>query len=104
MPSEGVCCSAILRMQAYQDDQLSDTLNPLLNSYIEMNIINLSPGDGSSYNPGPIAVLADRLVAQGVSVVGAAGTVVKRYAHPFQYWSVLYLATMITHCPSLAIP
>ncbi|CAO3565776.1 unnamed protein product [Mortierella alpina] len=38
-----------------------------------MNIINMSLGSGSAYRSTPIAVLADRLTARGLTVVASAG-------------------------------
>ncbi|KAF9347945.1 hypothetical protein BGX34_002792, partial [Mortierella sp. NVP85] len=39
----------------------------------KMDIINMSLGSGSAFRSNPIAVLADKLTAQGVVVVAAAG-------------------------------
>ncbi|KAG0246052.1 peptidase S8/S53 domain-containing protein [Mortierella sp. GBAus27b] len=39
----------------------------------KMDILNLSLGGGPAYRSNPLAILADQLVAKGVSVVAAAG-------------------------------
>lgn len=38
-----------------------------------MDIINMSLGFGSDYRSNPVAAFADKLTAQGVVVVAAAG-------------------------------
>lgn len=59
-----------------QHVQLLTYLVPIasrLLSCVAMDIIDMSIGDGSGYRTNPIAVLAESLIAKGVSVVVSAG-------------------------------
>lgn len=62
-------------MQVWYFDTFSflTLVSGLFRFYLEMDIINMSIGTGSGYRSGPIAVLADSIVARGVSVIVSAG-------------------------------
>jgi subtilisin family serine protease len=67
-----------------------------------MNIINMSLGNGSAFRSNPIAVLADKLTAQGVIVVASAGNSGADVSGPLfaiQAQTLLLTNNVITHRP-----